>query len=105
MIRPGDLRDRVTIQEASESRNALGESVQAWSTFTERWAQVEGISAREFLLSGQQQSEVSHRVRLRWVDGLTSQMRFLWRGRVLEIVSLLEHANRTEHEAICQESV
>lgn len=105
MIRPGDLRDRVVIQQSTESRNAMGESVLAWHTFGERWAQVEGISSREFLLSGQQQSEVSHRVRLRWVEGLTTQMRFLWRGRVLEIVSLLEHANRTEHEAICQESV
>lgn len=105
MILPGNLRERVTIQQASETRNALGESVQAWSTFAERWAQVEGISAREFLLSGQQQAEVSHRVRLRYVTGLTTQMRFLWRGRVLEIISLLEHANRTEHEAICQESV
>lgn len=105
MIRPGDLRDRVVIQQSSESRNAMGESVLTWHTFGERWAQVEGISAREFLLSGQQQAEVSHRVRLRWVSGLTTQMRFLWGGRVLEIVSLLEHANRTEHEAICQESL
>jgi hypothetical protein len=30
-------------------------------------------------------------------------MRFAWRGRTLEISSLLEHGNRTEHEAICME--
>ena len=103
MIDPGRLRERVTIQRASESRNALGETVLTWATYAERWASVEGVSARESLTAGQSQIDVSHRVRLRYVDGLTQNMRFLWRGRKLEIVSLLEHANRSEHEALCQE--
>ena len=105
MIDPGRLRERVTIQSATETRNAMGETTQTWGTFAERWASVQGISAREFLLSGQQQTEISHRVRLRYVDGLTSTMRILWRGRVLEIASALEHNNRSEHELLCTERV
>jgi SPP1 family predicted phage head-tail adaptor len=105
MIDPGRLRERVTIQQATERRNALGETTLEWETFAERWASVDGLSSREFLLQGQQQAEMSHRVRLRYVPGMTSQMRFLWRGRVLEIASLLEHANRSEHEALCTERV
>jgi hypothetical protein len=31
-------------------------------------------------------------------------MRIVWRGRTLEIVSLLEHGNRSEHELVCQEA-
>jgi SPP1 family predicted phage head-tail adaptor len=93
----------VTIQQASETRNAMGEVVQSWVTFAERWASVDGLSSREFLLQGQQQSEISHRVRLRYVPGMRNTMRFLWRGRVLEITSLLEHGNRSEHEALCTE--
>jgi SPP1 family predicted phage head-tail adaptor len=103
MIDPGRLRERVTIQQAAETRNAMGEVVQSWVTFAERWASVDGLSSREFLLQGQQQSEISHRVRLRYVPGMRSTMRFLWRGRVLEINSLLEHNNRSEHEALCTE--
>jgi SPP1 family predicted phage head-tail adaptor len=99
----GRMRERVRIEQASESRNAIGEVVQTWSTFGERWASVEGLSSREALLSGQQQTEISHRVRMRYVDGMTSRMRFVWRGRVLEIFSLLEHRNRSEHEALCTE--
>lgn len=105
MIDPGKLRERVTIERATESRNALGETVLKWETFAERWASVEGVSSREFLQAGQQQIDMSHRVRLRYVDGLTQNMRFAWRGRKLEIVSLLEHGNRSEHEALCQEQV
>jgi head-tail adaptor len=48
---------------------------------------------------------VTHRVRLRYLPGLTQQMRFAWRNRTLDIVSLLEHDNRSVHEAICQETI
>ena len=105
MINAGSLRERVTVQQASESRNALGETVLSWATFAERWASVEGVSSRESLAYGQQQISVSHRVRLRYLTGLTQSMRLVWRGRTLEIVSLLEHGNRSEHEIICQEGV
>jgi SPP1 family predicted phage head-tail adaptor len=101
----GTLRDRVTVQQATEARNRLGESILSFSTFAEVSASVQGVSAREFLLAGQQQVEVSHRVRMRYLNGLTPQMRLLWRGRTLEIISILEHENRSVHELICQESV
>ena len=105
MIHPGKLRDRVTVQQATETRNSLGEVVQSWSTYATVWASVEGISSREALQQGQVQTDVSHRVQIRYLDGLKQTMRLSWRDRVLEIVSLLEHANRSEHELICQETV
>jgi SPP1 family predicted phage head-tail adaptor len=102
---PGKLRERVTIQQATERRNSLGETTLEWATFAGRWASVEGLSSREVLLLGQQQTEGTHRVRLRYVTGLVQTMRLLWRGRVLEITTLLEHANRSEHELLCTERV
>jgi SPP1 family predicted phage head-tail adaptor len=103
MIRPGDLRERLTVQVASGTTNALGETVLAWSDSSAVWASVEGVSAREVLTAFQQETAVTHRLRMRHLPGLTSKMRFAWRGRTLEISSLLEHGNRTEHEAICKE--
>lgn len=105
MIDAGKLRDRVTVQIASGTTNALGETVLAWSNSTSVWASVDGVTAREALTAGQQDVSVTHKVRLRFLPGLTQQMRFAWRGRTLEIVSLLEHGNRSEHEAICTENV
>jgi SPP1 family predicted phage head-tail adaptor len=103
MIDPGKLRERVTVQIASGATNTLGETVLTWSDSSAVWASVEGVSAREALLAGQQDTSVTHKVRMRYLPGLTSQHRFSWRSRTLEIVSLLEHGNRSEHEAICQE--
>ena len=105
MIDPGKLRERVTVQIPSGSVNALGETVLAWNDSTAVWASVEGVSAREALALGQQETVVTHRVRLRYLPGLTQQMRFAWRSRTLNIVSLLEHGNRSEHEAVCEEAV
>lgn len=105
MIDPGKLRERVTVQQAASTRNSLGESVLSWSDWQTVWASVEGVSARESLTAGQQETTISHRVRLRYLPGLSANMRFSWRSRTLEIVSLLEHNNRSEHEAICQEQL
>jgi SPP1 family predicted phage head-tail adaptor len=104
MINAGQLRERVTVQQATSTRNSLGESVPTWSNWQTVWASVEGVSAREALAAGQQEVALTHRVRLRFLPGLTQQMRFLWRSRTLEIVSLLEHNNFSEHEAICTEA-
>lgn len=105
MIRAGELNERVTIQAPTESRNALGETTLSWSDFTTRWASVDGVSSREAIFNGKQDVNITHRVRMRFVSGLTQNMRLIWRGRTLDITSLLEHANRSEHELICSESV
>jgi SPP1 family predicted phage head-tail adaptor len=103
MIDPGKLRERVTVQQSSAARNSLGEAVLSWSDFAEVWASVEGVSAREALAAGQQDTTITHRVRLRYLPGLTQRDRFSWGSRTLNIVSLLEYNNRAEHVAICEE--
>jgi SPP1 family predicted phage head-tail adaptor len=103
MIAPGKLRERVTVQIASGTTNALGETVLAWANSSAVWASVEGVSSREALAAGQQDTTITHRVRLRYLPGLTQRDRFSWRSRTLNIVSLLEYDNRAEHVAICEE--
>jgi SPP1 family predicted phage head-tail adaptor len=105
MIRPGEMRERVTIQTATATHNALGETTLTWADTTTIWASVNGVSAREALEYGQQSVTVSHRVRFRYVATLTQNNRFKWRDRILDIVSLLEYDNRSEHVALCDEQV
>jgi SPP1 family predicted phage head-tail adaptor len=99
----GQMTERVRIETAVESRNSVGETVQDWSHFGDRWASVETLSSREYLAQGQQQLEVTHRVRMRYVDGMEPTMRLVWRGLILEIVSLLDYGNRSRHELLCLE--
>lgn len=105
MIDAGQLRERVVVERATESRNRLGETTYSYSTFAEVWASVTGVTAREFLLANTQQTEITHRIRMRFLPGLTNQMRISWRGRTLQIISVLEHESRSVHELICSETV
>lgn len=99
----GQMTERVRVEQPTEVRNRFGESVQSWATYAERWASIEELSSREFLSQGQQQTEITHRVRMRYLDGMEPTMRLVWRDRTLEIVSLLEHGNRSRHELLCVE--
>jgi len=105
LIDPGKLRERVRVELPTETRNAIGEVVMTWRKFADVWASVEGLSSREALFLGQQQTDATHRVRMRYVEGLKATMRLAWRNRILEIISLLEHNNRSEHELLCTEEV
>ena len=100
----GDLRERVTVLAPTETVSRMGETVTVYTeVFATVWASVDGVSAREYLLAGQQQVDISHRLRMRYLPGLRQDMRVSWRGRTLEIISVLERENRSMHELICQE--
>lgn len=103
MIRPGEMRERVTVQSPTRATNSLGETTLTWADGNTIWASVEGVSAKEALAYGQQEVTVTHRLRFRYISTLTQQDRFSWRGRTLNIVSLLEYGNRSEHVAVCEE--
>ena len=102
-MQPGQLRERVDIQRAAETRNALGEVTQAWSTYASRYASVMTLRSRGALNAQQQGLTVTHKVKLRHVDGLKSSDRIVWRNRTLEIVSVLEFEQFTVHELLCEE--
>lgn len=106
MIPAGILRERVVIEIPEESRNELGESVQTWSEFTERFASIEQIAYSEIQTRGQLGGNASYRVRMRFVPGLTSSMRLLWTsrgGRTLYISEVIERGVRDEHELTVEE--
>ena len=102
-MQPGLLRERIELQRPSESRNALGEVSQAWQTYASRWASVLTLRSREALNAQQQGLTVTHKVKLRHVDGLKSTDRIVWRGRTLQIISVLEFEQFTVHELLCEE--
>jgi SPP1 family predicted phage head-tail adaptor len=103
MISSGLMRERVTIQAPSEQRNQFGEATVAWSDVATVWASVQGMSAREYLAAQQVDSVVTHKVRIRFFPGITHSHRLVWRGRIMEIASVLERETRTVHELLVKE--
>ena len=106
MLPAGILRERVIIETPTETRNDLGESVQVWGDFAERFASIEQVAYSEIQTRGQLGGNASYRVRMRYVPGLTASMRLLWTsrgGRTLYISEVIERGIREEHELTVEE--
>tara|TARA_B100001741_G_C16532399_1_gene590177 strand:- start:752 stop:1069 length:318 start_codon:yes stop_codon:yes gene_type:complete len=103
-MNPGILRERIKIKKSAETRNSLGEVTQNFTTYATRYASVKTLSSKE-ALSQRQQSDltVTHKIKMRYLDGLNASNVIEWRGRKLQIVSVLELDQFTIHELLCEE--
>jgi SPP1 family predicted phage head-tail adaptor len=110
MMQPGRLNKRVVIQQlvsGSPSKDSFGEPLQTWENFAEElWAAVEPVQGREFWAQQQVQSEVTVRVRIRYLSGVIADMRVVYGARILDIVSVIDPKERHEEmQLMCSEGV
>jgi SPP1 family predicted phage head-tail adaptor len=104
MIDAGDLTDRIVIEQASETRNAVGEVSLSWTTFATVWADVQALSGRETERYGQIVGFTGHKVTIRELPGVKVSMRIVWEGtRTLEIGAINEYERGWFLELICTE--
>lgn len=76
----GLLDQRITVQSASTSVDALGQRVETWSDVCTVWAQAQPLRGREFFAAGAIQSEAAVRFRMRYRTGITGAMRVVWQS-------------------------
>ena len=77
-MRAGELKHRVTLQEATETRDSFGQPVRTWSDVATVWAAVQALSGREFLEAKQLKRAVTTRIVIRWRDDVHAGMRARW---------------------------
>jgi SPP1 family predicted phage head-tail adaptor len=83
---PETFRHLVTIERiASEPQNSMGETEPNWQTLATASASVEPISGSEYFAAAQTNASVTHRIRMRYISGLTPKMRIVWGDRTFEI--------------------
>ncbi len=86
-MRAGRLRHRVQIQRATETRASDGGTVQTWRAIGTVWADVRPLTGREQELAGRTASVVSHRVEVRYRDGVDTRCRVVWGDRTFGVVA------------------
>jgi len=106
-MNPADLKHRITIQAKTETADGLGGFTTSWTTFAgPLWAAVWPTSAKEIIQNQQLSGQVSHRVRIRYVAGVTSDMRILFGSRIFNILSEINPEERCEMlDLVCMEVV
>lgn len=92
----GKLRERVTIQQKSVTRDGFGAEVVDWVAVATVWADVRSMDGTESVESSVSQvvATISHSVLIRHRAGLSPSMRLAWRGKALHILSIVESDNR-----------
>lgn len=99
----GKMNQRVTLQSPTESKSRSGEVTLTWSDYDETWASVDGLSSRDIMQAMQANVVATHRIRIRHRDGVSHEHRLLWRGKTMEIASVVERDNRTALEILARE--
>jgi SPP1 family predicted phage head-tail adaptor len=105
-MKAGALNKYVTIQAAVEVADSYGQPIVTWTTWKQVWASIEPVSGREYFAVQQTQSEVNQRVRIRYLDGLTTKHRILYGARTMDIEAIINTAERDrEMVLMCIERV
>lgn len=77
-IEAGRLRHRVRIQRQIQSQNTTtGQVTVAWQTVATVWADIQPLSAREFIQSQTVQAQIVARIVIRYRDGVDTSMRLV----------------------------
>lgn len=77
-VEAGRLRHAVKIQESLTTPNELNEQEVNWNTVAERDVNIEPLSGRELWAAQQAQSQVSHKITMRYYRGLREKMRLVY---------------------------
>lgn len=106
-MRSGNLRNKVTIQQIGNAVNEFGEIENGnFQNFKITWASITPISGKESFLSNTDFSKVTHKIKIRFFDGLDASMRLVWQDRIFNINSFRNISERDkEIEILATESI
>ena len=105
-MRGGRLRHRVIIQTPTEVNDSRGQAIKTWATFATVYAAVEPISGREYFDAAQINAEITTKIIIRSLPGVTQKMRVSYDSRLYNIQSIININERDrEMHLFCSEGL
>lgn len=105
-INPGELRHRITIQKLNNSQNEYGEASELWEDILNVRAGIYPISGKEFFAAETVNSEITHKVKIRYIEGIMPNMRIKFNNRIFSIESVINFQERNiELQLLCKELI
>jgi SPP1 family predicted phage head-tail adaptor len=105
-VKIGNLRHRITIEQAAVAQDTDGAVLESWSTYAMVQASIEPISGREYFAAQSTQADVTHRIIVRYRSGITPKMRVNHGSRIFDILSVININERNrELHLMCRENV
>lgn len=89
-MRLGQLRHKLVFQRAVEVQDPVsGDMVPSWEDAFKAWCAIEYLSVREFITSNTEKVQISARLKTRFREDVTPDMRALYRGKIFNIHGVL----------------
>lgn len=102
-----DLNKRISIQRPTKTADGMGGFTSAWTnmTATPLWASIWPVSAREIVKDKQTMGEITHRIRIRFKRGVTTECRVQYKNRYFNIVGVVNPGEDNEWlDILCKEA-
>ena len=109
-INPGELRHRIIIQKLKSPLNDYGEievnNQETWIDIAVVRAGIYPISGKEFFAAETVNSEITHKVKIRYIKGLSPSMRIKFNNRIFSIESIINFQEKNiELQLLCKELI
>ncbi len=88
------MRHRVTLRKKEITEDALKQQSEVWTDIATVWARIEPLSGREYFAARQENADVSVKVVIRYLPGITAETRVVFDGRVFDVLSVINPGER-----------
>jgi len=101
------LNHLVLIEKKQHTKDAIGgESDDEWIEFIPAYAEIKPISGREFMSANTHQNSVTHRVIIRYAEGVYPEMRVKHKQRYFNVLAVRDFFEKTRWlELMCEELI
>ena len=101
---PGQMREQVTVQSPTEVSQGGGGSSITWSDVATFWAEVRALRGREQIEALALEAATMYRITRRYTETITERQRLTWKGRILNIRSVVDPDGRRQWTEILAET-
>lgn len=86
-MRAGNLKAKAVIQSIGTTVNDFGEIEKGdYQDFKTVYCSITPISGKESFFGNADFAKVSHKVKIRYVDGINASQRLVWRSRIFNFI-------------------
>ena len=94
-MRAGNLRNKAEIQSIGTTQNEFGEvELGQYAKFKDVWCSITPISGNESFLSNTDYAKTTHKIKIRYTDGINASQRLVWRGRTFNFIGVMNISER-----------
>ena len=105
-MNPGNLRNRIIIQRQITTQDSFGEQQEEWNEVDTVWASINPIAGREFFAAETVNSEITHKIRIRYRNDIKPDMRVFYNGRAFRITTVINEFERNKMlQLMCKELI